>query len=199
MLVIFLSAVTSYFVVLPPDLVKRTNTVALDFGSAIFGTTGGIIFAFLVAFSCFGALNGQVYTTARLISAASREGYLPTLFGDVNRWTRTPLAALLLQVVLIILFIVFGSGFASLVNFYGVCSWTFYLATVLGLLVLRIKEPNLTRPYKVSFRFDTSRCWSPFLTQSPFIPLTTQRPGFRPPSSLLVSLTFKGEVHEQQD
>ena len=199
MLVIFLSAVTSYFVVLPPDLVKRTNTVALDFGSAIFGTTGGIIFAFLVAFSCFGALNGQVYTTARLISAASREGYLPTLFGDVNRWTRTPLAALLLQVVLIILFIVFGSGFASLVNFYGVCSWTFYLATVLGLLVLRIKEPNLTRPYKVSFRFDTSRCWSPFLIQSPFIPLTTQRPGFRPRSSLLVSLTFKGEVHEQQD
>ncbi|EPQ26381.1 uncharacterized protein PFL1_06029 [Pseudozyma flocculosa PF-1] len=145
---IFLAAVTSYFVVLPPDLVKRTNTVALDFGSAIFGTTGGVVFAFLVAFSCFGALNGQVYTTARLILAASREGYLPASFGDLNRRTKTPLNALLLQLVLIVMFTVFGSGFASLVNFYGVCSWTFYLATVLGLLVLRIKEPNLQRPYK---------------------------------------------------
>lgn len=41
-ILIFLSAVVSYFVVLPAELVKRTNTVALDFGSAIFGTVGGI-------------------------------------------------------------------------------------------------------------------------------------------------------------
>ncbi|KAN0062017.1 hypothetical protein ACQY0O_006012 [Thecaphora frezii] len=145
---IFLAAVSSYFVVLPPELVKRTNTVALDFGSAIFGTTGGIVFAFLVAFSCFGALNGQVYTTSRLILAAAREGYLPAMFGDINRRTKTPISALMLQLVLVLMFTVFGSGFASLVNFYSVCSWTFYLATVLGLLVLRIKEPNLQRPYK---------------------------------------------------
>lgn len=147
-ILIFLSAVVSYFVVLPAELVKRTNTVALDFGSAIFGTVGGIVFAFLVAFSCFGALNGQIYTTARLILAASREGYLPERLGQVNRRTGTPVAALLLQLLLISAFILFGSGFASLVNFYGVCSWTFYLASVLGLLVLRIKEPNLNRPYK---------------------------------------------------
>lgn len=147
-ILIFLSAVVSYFVVLPAELVKRTNTVALDFGSAIFGTVGGIVFAVLVAFSCFGALNGQIYTTARLILAASREGYLPERLGDLNRQTGTPIAALLLQLVLISAFVLFGSGFASLVNFYGVCSWTFYLASVLGLLVLRIKEPNLNRPYR---------------------------------------------------
>ncbi|CBQ71983.1 related to large neutral amino acid transporter 1 [Sporisorium reilianum SRZ2] len=147
-ILIFLSAVVSYFVVLPAELVKRTNTVALDFGSAIFGTAGGIVFAFLVAFSCFGALNGQIYTTARLILAASREGYLPERLGELNRRTGTPVAALVLQLVLISAFILLGSGFASLVNFYGVCGWTFYLASVLGLLVLRIKEPNLNRPYR---------------------------------------------------
>ncbi|CDS82199.1 related to large neutral amino acid transporter 1 [Sporisorium scitamineum] len=147
-ILIFLSAVVSYFVVLPAELVQRTNTVALDFGSAIFGTVGGIVFAFLVAFSCFGALNGQIYTTARLILAASREGYLPERLGEVNRRTNTPVAALVLHLILISAFILLGSGFASLVNFYGVCSWTFYLASVLGLLVLRIKEPNLNRPYK---------------------------------------------------
>lgn len=147
-ILIFLSAVTSYFVVLPVDLVKRTNTVALDFGSAIGGTAGGMVFAFLVAFSCFGALNGQIYTTARLILAASKESYIPAVFGDLNRRTGTPISALVLQLILISAFVIFGSGFASLVNFYGVCSWTFYLASVLGLLVLRIKEPNLPRPYK---------------------------------------------------
>lgn len=37
-----------------------------------------------------------------------------------------------------------------------VCSWSGYLFTVLGLLVLRIKEPNLERPYQVSLCFFSS-------------------------------------------
>lgn len=129
-------------------MVAQTNTVALDFGSAILGTTGGVIFAAVVAFSCFGALNGQFYTTARLVFAAGREGHLPSKFGKLNARTKTPLAALVLQAALVLLFILFGSGFASLVNFYGVCAWSFYFVTVLGLLYLRIKEPNLDRPYQ---------------------------------------------------
>lgn len=36
-----------------------SNTVALDFGRAVFGRIGGIVFAVMVAFSCFGALNGE--------------------------------------------------------------------------------------------------------------------------------------------
>ncbi|UZJ57413.1 hypothetical protein CBS101457_006733 [Exobasidium rhododendri] len=146
--VMFLTTVVSYFLVLPPDLVSHTNTVALDFGSAIAGTTGGVVFAILVAFSCFGALNGQFYTSSRLVFAAGREGYLPQLFGRLNPRTKTPLAATLLQSVLVIMFVLFGSGFASLINFYGVCAWFFYFVTVLGLLYLRIKEPNLERPYQ---------------------------------------------------
>lgn len=38
--------------------VGRSNTVALDFGRAMFGPVGGVVFAAMVAFSCFGALNG---------------------------------------------------------------------------------------------------------------------------------------------
>lgn len=139
----FCLMVASYFLVLPPALVSGTNTVALDFGSAIFGTTGGIVFAGLVSFSCFGALNSQVYTSARLVYAAGKEGYLPAVFGRINSRTATPVTATVFQAVLILIFILFGSGFASLVSFYGVCSYTWYFLTVLGLVVLRFKEPNL--------------------------------------------------------
>lgn len=38
-----------------------SNTVALDFGHAVFGRVGGIVFAVMVAFSCFGALNGAPF------------------------------------------------------------------------------------------------------------------------------------------
>lgn len=36
-----------------------SNTVAMDFGRALFGPVGGVVFALMVAFSCFGALNGM--------------------------------------------------------------------------------------------------------------------------------------------
>ena len=38
--------------------VGLSNTVAMEFGRALFGPVGGTVFAFMVAFSCFGALNG---------------------------------------------------------------------------------------------------------------------------------------------
>jgi amino acid transporter len=38
--------------------------------------------------------------------------------------------------------------FSTLLTFYGVAGYTFYFFTVLGLIVLRVKEPNLERPYK---------------------------------------------------
>ncbi|CAO1627427.1 unnamed protein product [Sympodiomycopsis kandeliae] len=144
----FCITVTSYFFVLPIDQVKKTNTIALDYGSAIFGSTGGILFAIIVAFSCFGALNSQIYTSSRLVFAAGKEGYLPSIFGRINSKTVTPVYATLFQCVLVILYILFGSTFTSLVSFYGVCSYTWYFLTIIGLLRLRIKEPNLERPYK---------------------------------------------------
>lgn len=67
---------TSYFVVLDKvcspvfpfnavtllyqETVARSNTVALDFGRALMGPVGALIFAGMVAFSCFGALNGML-------------------------------------------------------------------------------------------------------------------------------------------
>ena len=73
-----------------------------------------------------------------------------------------------LNAVLTITFILIGGGFRSLINFAVVASWAFYFLTVrtlgirvvargidlaiflqvLGLVILRVKEPMLHRPYK---------------------------------------------------
>ncbi|KAJ3870002.1 L-methionine transporter [Lentinula novae-zelandiae] len=147
-IVLFLLANVSYFAVLDKNLVGLSNTVAMDFGRAIFGPWGGTVFAFMVAFSCFGALNGGFFTASRLIYAAGRENYLPALFGRLHKTRKTPLNATLLQTVLTLVFVLVGGGFRSLVNFSVVASWSFYFLTVLGLVILRIKEPMLERPYK---------------------------------------------------
>ncbi|KAF8894649.1 L-methionine transporter [Infundibulicybe gibba] len=145
---LFLLANISYFVVLDQVTVGLSNTVAMDFGRALFGPIGGTLFAFMVAFSCFGALNGSVYTTSRLIYAAGREHFLPALFGRLHPTRQTPLNATLLQAAITSAFILIGGGFRSLINFSVVASWSFYFLTVLGLVILRVKEPLLNRPYK---------------------------------------------------
>lgn len=55
---------------------------------------------------------------------------------------------MILHATLTVFYVVFGGGFRTLLNFFSITTWTFYLAAVLGLLVLRVKEPHLNRPYR---------------------------------------------------
>jgi len=145
---LFMLANVAYFVVLDKDTVGKTNTVALDFGRALFGPIGGALFAVMVAVSCFGALNGSFFTAARIIFVAGKEGFLPSMFGRLNTSLNTPVNAMMLQAAITIFFISLGNGFRSLINFAVVVTWLAYFFTVLGLVILRVKEPHLERPYK---------------------------------------------------
>ena len=51
------SPMFSYIFVLPLATINRTNTVAVQFGSKVFGPVGALILALIVGASCFGALN----------------------------------------------------------------------------------------------------------------------------------------------
>jgi amino acid transporter len=88
---------------------------------------------------------GAFFTTGRLIYVAAKEGYLPALFGHLHSTRQTPINAMLLQAVITIIFIMLGGGFRSLINFAVVATWAFYFLTVLGLVILRVKEPGLAR------------------------------------------------------
>jgi amino acid transporter len=74
--------------------------------------------------------TGSTFTSARLICVAGRERYLPAMFGRLNKSRQTPVNAILLQAAITIVFIVFGGGFRSLINFSVVASWSFFFLTV---------------------------------------------------------------------
>jgi amino acid transporter len=74
--------------------------------------------------------SGGFITTSHLVSAAGREGYLPSMFGRLHTSRKTPLNAALLQASITIIFITIGGGFRSLINFAVVASWAFYFLTV---------------------------------------------------------------------
>ncbi|KAJ5675926.1 hypothetical protein N7462_008823 [Penicillium macrosclerotiorum] len=176
----YLMANVSYFLVLPHSTIEASNTVAVQFGGKVFGPVGALILALVVSASCFGALNATTFTSGRLVYAAGKEGYLPSLFGTLGfrgssaspppagsrlrraSWARrslsrvfgdasqlgyTPINAMAFNAALTAVYIGVGE-FKTLVTFYGVAGYTFYFLTVLGLIVLRIREPRLERPYR---------------------------------------------------
>lgn len=176
-LILYLLANVAYFFVLPKATIDNTNTVAVLFGSQIFGPVGSLILALIVSASCFGALNATTFTSGRLVYVAGKEGYLPAVFGNIGIGTPeipnlgrlrkrswliktvarvvgddgslgfTPVNAMVLNGVLCTGYIVVGE-FEALITFSGVAGYTFYFITVLGLIILRINEPKLERPYR---------------------------------------------------
>ncbi|OXV06748.1 hypothetical protein Egran_05485 [Elaphomyces granulatus] len=173
----YLLANVSYILVLPLSTIEKSNTVAVQFGGKVFGPVGALILALVVSASCFGALNATTFTSGRLVYVAGKEGYLPSMLGDIGIWGSanangsrlqrrswahkmisrafgddigigyTPVNAMLFNVVLTTIYVAVGE-FGTLVTFYGVAGYSAYFLTVLGLIVLRVREPHLERPYK---------------------------------------------------
>jgi amino acid transporter len=173
----YLLANISYFLVLPLSTIEKTNTVAVQFGAKAFGPVGALILALVVSASCFGALSVLTFTNSRLVYVAGKEGYLPSILGNLgiqgsagatggrlqhrSRGYRmlsrligddagigyTPIYAMLFNATITAGYVVIGE-FGTLVTFYGVAGYSAYFLTVLGLIVLRVREPYLERPYK---------------------------------------------------
>jgi L-type amino acid transporter 9 len=54
-----------------------------------------------------------------------------------------------LALLVTLVYILTGS-FRTLLTFVGMAQWIFYVSTVVGLLILRLREPQLERPYRPS-------------------------------------------------
>src|SRR5262249_51103694 len=70
-------------------------------------------------------------------------------FGQVHPRWRTPADAILLQGIWSSVLVVFIGGFSQLFTYVIFGGWIFYALAVLGVPVLRRKEPALPRPFRV--------------------------------------------------
>ncbi|KAJ3305306.1 hypothetical protein HDV03_001599 [Kappamyces sp. JEL0829] len=147
-IVVYFTTNLAYYVVLPKSIIATSTTIALDFGEAVFGIWGKGLFAVAVIISTIGAANGNIFGGARISFVSSQKGHAPSFLGAINKATRTPLNALLLQASFTAMLILIGS-FKKLVNIYSIIIWIWYFLTVLGLLIMRLTEPFAVRPFKV--------------------------------------------------
>jgi amino acid transporter len=125
------------------------DAVASQVVSTALPRAGAALISVLICISALGAVNGLIFTGARISYALGADH---RLFGALGRWhpqLGTPAMALLIQGAIAVALIVALGTFINAILYTAATVYSFYLASTLAVPVLRRKEPNAERPYRV--------------------------------------------------
>jgi amino acid transporter len=132
---------------------STSEHVAADLAGRLFGQSGARLLSLLICVSALGSINGSIVTGARTNLALGMD---QPMFRALARWretTATAPIALLVQCAISLLLILLGActrqGFVAMVEYTAPVFWGFFFLGALSLMVLRVKEPGVERPFPV--------------------------------------------------
>jgi APA family basic amino acid/polyamine antiporter len=145
---LYLLANVAYLMVLSlPQLQNapqdRVGTLMLQ---NIFGASGAYLMAAAILVSTFGCINGLILAGARVFYAMARDNLFFQTAGRLSRHN-VPAAALIFQGVWTA-FLTLTGTYGQLLDYVIFAALIFYMLTTLALFVLRVKRPDMPRPYK---------------------------------------------------
>lgn len=156
---LYVLANVAYVLVLPvvgtpgaSDVIGRgiqfaaADRVATATATMIFGDTAAIIMAVLIMVSTFGCNNGLILAGARVYYAMARDGVFFKGAGVLSE-KAVPATALIVQGIWASLLCLSGT-YSDLLDYVVFAVLIFYILTVIGIFILRKKQPNAERPYK---------------------------------------------------
>jgi APA family basic amino acid/polyamine antiporter len=131
----------------------RSDAVAADLLKAVWGPTGEKLIAFMIAIAALTSVNGSIIVGARSNYALGRDWPLLRFLGRWDEKSGSPRHAMLVQGVIALALVLFGAiqntGFKGLVEYSLPVFWGFFLLVGVALFVLRAKEPDAPRPFRV--------------------------------------------------
>lgn len=123
------------------------DRVAVVASEQIFGSgVGTILIAVLVMISTFGCVNGLVLAGARVFQTMAKDGMFFKVASEDNK-NGVPEKSLWMQGLWASVLCLSGQ-YGNLLDMISFVIVLFYMITVLGVIYLRIKKPELERPYK---------------------------------------------------
>ncbi|HXB93899.1 MAG TPA: amino acid permease [Puia sp.] len=145
---IYVCANLMYVSVMPINQIATApqDRVAVSAANLIFGPNGSSIIAVMIMISTFGCINGLVLAGARVSYTMSGDGLFFKEAGKLNR-NAVPAWALWAQGIVACVLCLSGT-YNDLLTMIAFVAVAFYALTVIGIFVLRKKEPGLERPYK---------------------------------------------------
>ncbi|RPH43380.1 MAG: amino acid permease [Burkholderiales bacterium] len=150
---LYLGANWAYLAGLGLSGMANSKAVAADLLGIVFGKTGEVLISLMVAIAALTSINATMIVGARSNFAAGRDW---AALGRLGEWVDdrgTPVNAMLLQggfaLLLMLLGLVTGGGFSTMVEYTAPVFWLFFLLAGLSLFVLRVREPDAPRPFRV--------------------------------------------------
>ena len=150
-ILLYLLVICSYLVVLSPLEIANTHSTAILSILKVYGPVPAHILAIFLLSSGLGLLNVSIMTGARVAWAASLDHLMFRWFRDLHPSAHTPQRALLTQGGLAIFLIYFIEDIGSLLSWTSISYWIFSGLAGASLIVLRKKNPDMLRSFKVPF------------------------------------------------
>jgi APA family basic amino acid/polyamine antiporter len=147
-IVIYLSANLAYLHILTVPEVAGAERVAALMASRTLGEIGASVVSLVILVSIFGALNGGIMGGSRVFFAMARDGLFFKKIGEVHPKYETPAFAILVQGGWAT-FLALSGTYEKLFSYVIFSSWIFYGLAVAGVFVLRKRQPDFPRPYKM--------------------------------------------------
>ena len=146
--IIYVAANLMYISVLPLQEVAfaPADRVAVSAANAIFGNIGTYLIAILIMISTFGCNNGLVLAGARVYYSMAKDGLFFKAAGKLNQHA-VPEWALWAQCIVAALLCLSGR-YGDLLDMVSFVVVIFYVLTIIGIFILRRKQPLAERPYK---------------------------------------------------
>jgi APA family basic amino acid/polyamine antiporter len=122
----------------------------------IFPGAGAVIMAAAIMISTFGCNNGLILAGARLYYAMAKDGLFFRSSAELNKF-HVPAWGLVIQGILAAFYVLprtikadggYGSLYNDLLTYVISAALIFYILTIAGVFVLRMKQPDAERPYK---------------------------------------------------
>jgi APA family basic amino acid/polyamine antiporter len=133
--------------------IAQSDAVAVDLMRIVWGETGVWLIGIIVAISALTSANATIFTGARTNYALGKDFKILSFLGKWNSQASGPVNAFLVQGFISLLLISLGlftrSGFETIIEYTAPVFWFFFLLVGIALFILRKKEPDVERPFRV--------------------------------------------------
>jgi len=136
-----------YIYALSPAEMSGVLEVGTKSAVSLFGDNVSRYFSGAIAIGILSVLSAMIMTGPRVYYAMAKDGVFFELFGKINGLRQTPVYAIFLQAVIAIIMVITAS-FDKLLLYIGFTLSLCAMLTVVGMMLLRIKKPDLKPSYK---------------------------------------------------
>jgi APA family basic amino acid/polyamine antiporter len=146
---LYLACNAVYLMVLPLDAIQHApeDRVATAVAQGIFGPLAVQLMAIAIMISTFGCANGMILAGARVFYAMALDSLFFKAAARIHPTYRTPTASLAAQ-CLWACFLTLTGSYSDLLDYVIFAVLLFYILTIAGIFLLRVRQPDLERPYR---------------------------------------------------